>query len=149
MKNKNKIFLFAAMILLIACRCSFALEIDPGTPLNAYTSLAEWNKGKDIKSWKFKDIDNAEIADGVLKGVCVKNCDALFWCSNNNGLPSVDLDSLNNKFIEFRFKRTPSKSELEFFYGTIDEPPFSPLRMISLKSSSLPQDGKFHVYRID
>jgi len=146
---KKLFFSFAILIIIIRCGYASKLVIDPKTPLNAYVSLAEWNNDNAIKKWRLNDINNISITNGAIAGITVKNCDAMVWNFSRNGLPEVNLDSPNYKFIEFRFKRSPSKSELELFYGTSYEPGFSPLRMVSLKGSSLPQDENFHVYRIN
>ena len=63
-------------------------------------------------------------------------------------MPKVNLDLY--KFIEFRIKRsTFDKSDIVIFYGTKDNPEITAEQSINISGYGLPDDGKFHVCRVD
>lgn len=118
----------------------------PGTVFD-YTSLAEWNTNGDLEGWALNNIGSQSVSNGLLAGTGINIGDCQIKKDTGDGLPALNLD--DNKILEFRIKSDASTSTLTFYYATQSNPELSEFRRVDISGALIPQDGAFHVYRLD
>ncbi|HEY8904100.1 MAG TPA: DUF6055 domain-containing protein, partial [Chthoniobacterales bacterium] len=156
--------LAAACILLAAGEASaLTMTVDPGNTVTSNWS-EEWNAAGNLDGWTATQTSAAVQtvgSDTVLSGTTTGTAPSV---QLSNFASGPDLDLGYNDFVEIRIKVPASYTgAIQIYYGTttylISAPGggtttmattgFSPARVLTIPSSSIPKDGAFHVYRMD
>ena len=112
-----------------------------------YISLAEWNTDGDFENWTLNNANEQSVSNELLTATGAGNGDCQIVKSDAEGLPAVDIDK--HKIVELRLKSHASTTKLDLFYATVNNPELSEERCVKIEGVLIPQDEKYHVYRLD
>ncbi|MCB1132472.1 MAG: hypothetical protein KDN05_15200, partial [Verrucomicrobiae bacterium] len=114
----------------------------------------EWNTDTDFEGWSAAGVTGQSVSGGILSATSRSNStDPRFSLTNISDGPDLDLGW--NDFIEFRLQLPANYTgEIEIYYGVTNagvanQTGFGNSRRVVIPNSVIPQDGAFHVYRVD
>jgi hypothetical protein len=145
-------FLWSALRWLLLAVASTApainLTVDPASSaLTNYTSLGEWDTDGNFESWMTAQLPGATVTNGAISGVASAS-DPQF--SRLSIVSGPDLDSGFNDIVDLRLQVTAGFSgNVLLYYGSTNTTGISAVRVVTINTTNLVNDGAFHVYRID
>jgi len=156
MKKENLVI--AALFMFGVCNqaMAFTAELDPGTPLSSYVSLAEWDTPGDFEDWTTNThIIDAAVSGGSITGQ-VSGVDPIINLAIS-ALPGGDPRRSNIMItgsvyeIRMRFDAASLNTRIDMFptiNGAFQVPPLQFANNADGSLPDIPVDGAFHVYRI-
>ncbi len=121
------------------------ITVDPPAAFTGSWGV-EWNTTGNLESWSGVNA-TVSVAGGLLSGTATTT-DSRVQRANVAGGPDLDLGF--NDFIELRVQVPASYAgAIQIFYGTTMTTGFASDRVITIPAATVPDDGAFHIYRID
>ena len=145
MEKLNLILIMAILTLLLSVNSmAYTVQLDPGTPLENYVSIGEFNINGNFEHWDFAQWDNRNVSDGCLNG------------HNDTGDPHMA--RITNQDIEFepgtiietrmRFDAGTGNGIIQMFPRIDGSDSLTPGFIFAGGSVPTQTDGDYHVYRI-
>ena len=135
-----------------------ALTLDPDTRLVNNSSspkgqtaliLGRWNTPGSLDDWTASGINDITVADGYLTATGTQNTPYLQLTGIADG---PDLDFGYFDYLQFKLKLPASfQDDIVIFFGTSSESGIytgSNMNLV-IPADNIPQDGQWHVYRLD
>ena len=141
MKKLKLILSITIFTLLLSVNLmAYSVQVDPGNPLDSYTSIGEFNTAENYDGWEFAEWGNRSVSEGSLHGTHIGGYPHMARVASFNFQAGTILE------VRMKYDTGSGHGYMRFLPRIDGSENIYP----GLSAESVPRetDGNFHIYRV-